>query len=172
MAATKEPVLVPSEIWNGPRETSTLLTEAVYGLYRSDVAQVLGHPPFANSGFYAQLTDLPAGQVDLHVYVRDREKGEYVSPPLQEPQLIRRVSLAEGKVADAAWPVALAAAPDGRLFFGRIANRQNPCLAGRQSFDRTICYAGWTWYTTAKPVFSASHFILSFHMNPTSTPCT
>ena len=108
------------EIWNGPRETSTLLTEAVYGLYRSDVAQVLGHPPFANSGFYAQLTDLPAGQVDLHVYVRDREKGEYVSPPLQEPQLIRRVSLAEGKVADAAWPVALAAAPDGRLFFGEL----------------------------------------------------
>ena len=33
---------------------------------------------------------------------------------------MRSVSLAEGKVADAAWPVALAAAPDGRLFYAEL----------------------------------------------------
>ena len=93
-----------------------------YGIYRPDVAQVLGDPRLASSGFYAQLHSLPAGPVELHLYVRDRQTGNYVSPPLFQSPLTRRVSLAEGKVTDAAWPVALAAAPDGRLFFAELLN--------------------------------------------------
>ena len=108
------------EIWNGPRETGQFLTEAIYGTYRPDVAQSLDHPPFVSSGFLARLPDLPAGQVDLHIYVRDRKQGDYVSPRFRQPPLTIRLSLAEGKVTDAPWPVALAAAPDGRLFFAEL----------------------------------------------------
>ena len=108
------------EIWNGPRESGQFLTEAIYGIYRSDVAEALGDPRFASSGFTAQLSNLPAGPVDIHVYVRDRESGDYVSPRLGQSPLSRRIYLAEGKVADAAWPVALAPAPDGRLFFAEL----------------------------------------------------
>ena len=110
------------EIWNGSREGGQFLAEASYGIYRPDVAQVLGDPRLASSGFYAQLHSLPAGPVELHLYVRDRQTGNYVSPPLFQSPLTRRVSLAEGKVTDAAWPVALAAAPDGRLFFAELLN--------------------------------------------------
>ena len=108
------------EIWNGPRETGQFLTEAAYGIYRPDVAADLDDARFASSGFVAELSHLPAGVVDLHVYVRDRQSGEYVSPRLRQPQLKRRVILAEGKVTDANWPVALAAAPDGRLFYAEL----------------------------------------------------
>ena len=108
------------EIWNGPRETGQFLTEAVYGTYRPDVAEELGEPRFTSSGFFAQLTDLPIGSVDLHVYVRDRESGAYASPRMRQPQLVRRIAMVEGKVIDAAWPVALAAAPDGRLFYAEL----------------------------------------------------
>ena len=108
------------EIWNGPRETGTFLTEAVYGTYRPDVAETLGDPNYSSSGFYAEVFDLPAGPAELHLYVRDREAGEYVSPRFRQSPLIRSIFLAEGKVADAAWPVALAAAPDGRLFFAEL----------------------------------------------------
>ena len=108
------------EIWNGPRESGQFLTEAIYGTYRPDVAEALGDPRFASSGFTAQLSNLPAGPVELHVYIRNRESGDYVSPRLQQPSLSRRIYLAEGKVADAAWPVALAPAPDGRLFFAEL----------------------------------------------------
>ena len=108
------------EIWSGPRQTGTFLTEAIYGTYRPDVAEALGEPRFASSGFFAQLSSLHAGAVDLHVYVRDSESGDYVSPRLLESELTRSISLAEGKVTDAAWPVALAAAPDGRLFYAEL----------------------------------------------------
>ena len=108
------------EIWNGPRESGQFLTEAIYGIYRSDVAEALGDPRFASSGFTAQLSNLPAGPVDIHVYVRDRESGDYVSPRPRQSPLSRRIYLAEGKVADAVWPVALAPAPDGRLFFAEL----------------------------------------------------
>ena len=108
------------EIWNGPRESGQFLTEAIYGTYRPDVAEALGDPRFASSGFFAQLSNLPAGPVELHVYIRDPESGDYVSPRLRQPSLSRRIYLAEGKVADAAWPVALAPAPDGRLFFAEL----------------------------------------------------
>ena len=108
------------EIWNGPRETGQFLTEAAYGLYRSDVAEEFGEPSLASSGFIAQLDNLPAGEVTLHFYVRDRETGDYVSPRFRQPELTQTFSLAEGRVTDAAWPVALAAAPDGRLFFAEL----------------------------------------------------
>ena len=108
------------EIWSGPRESGQFLTEAVYGTYRPDVADSLDDPTYASSGFIAQLSNVPAGPVDLHLYVRDRETGDYVSPRFRQSPLMRRVSLAEGKVADAAWPVALAAAPDGRLFYAEL----------------------------------------------------
>ena len=108
------------EIWNGPRESGKFLTEAIYGTYRPDVAEALGDPRFASSGFTAQLSNLPAGALELHVYIRDRESGDYVSPRLRQPPLSRSIYLAEGKVADAAWPVALAPAPDGRLFFAEL----------------------------------------------------
>ena len=108
------------EIWNGPREDGQFLTDAIYGIHRPDVAQALGDQRFASSGFLAQLSDLPAGPVDLHVYVRDRQSGEIASPRFRQSQLVRRIALAEGKVTDAAWPVALAAAPDGRLFFAEL----------------------------------------------------
>ena len=108
------------EIWNGRRETGTLLAEATYGSYRPDVAQALDHPPYVSSGFFAQLANLPSGYVDLHVYVRDRKSGDYVNPRIRQAPLTRRVSLVEGKVIDADWPVALAAAPDGRLFFAEL----------------------------------------------------
>ena len=108
------------EIWNGPRENGQFLTEAIYGIHRPDVAQVLGDQRFASSGFIAQLPDLPAGPIDLRIYVRSRESGDYVSPQQDQPPLARRVTLAEGKVTHAAWPVALAAAPDGRLFFAEL----------------------------------------------------
>ncbi len=110
------------EIWNGPRENGQFLTEAIYGIHRPDVAQALGDQRFASSGFLAQLSDLPAGPVDLHVYVRDRQSGEIASPRFRQSQLVRNIILAEGKVTDAAWPVALAAAPDGRLFFAELLN--------------------------------------------------
>ena len=61
------------EIWNGPRENGQFLTEAIYGIYRPDIAEEFGDQRFASSGFLAQLSDLPAGPVDLHVYVRDRQ---------------------------------------------------------------------------------------------------
>ena len=64
--------------------------------------------------------DLPAGPIDLRIYVRSRESGNYVTPKKDQLPLARRVTLAEGKVTDAAWPVALAAAPDGRLFFAEL----------------------------------------------------
>ena len=108
------------EIWNGPRESGQFLTEAIYGTYRPDVADSLDDPKYASSGFFAQVSNLPAGPVDLHLYVRDRESGDYVSPRFRQPPLMRSVSLAEGKVADAAWPAALAAAPDGRLFYAEL----------------------------------------------------
>ena len=108
------------EIWNGPRESGQFLTEAIYGTYRPDVAESLDDPTYASSGFIAQLTNVPAGPVDLHLYVRDRESVDYVSPRFRQSPLMRSVSLAEGKVADAAWPVALAAAPDGRLFYAEL----------------------------------------------------
>ena len=108
------------EIWSGPRESGRLLTEAIYGIFRPDVAQALREPRFASSGFFAQLSDLPAGPIDLHVYVRDRRSGEYVSPRFRQSPLTRRVTLAEGKVTDAAWPVSLVSAPDGRLFFAEL----------------------------------------------------
>ncbi len=108
------------EIWNGPRESGTFLTEASYGLYRPDVAESLGELRFASSGFFARLTDLPVGAVDLRVYVRDRQSGEYLAPRLLESELARPIALAEGKVTDAAWPVALAAAPDGKLFYAEL----------------------------------------------------
>ena len=50
----------------------------------------------------------------------NRQTGEYATPQLLERPLTRRISLAEGKVADASWPVALAPAPDGRLFFAEL----------------------------------------------------
>ena len=108
------------EIWDGPRETGTFLTEAVYGTYRPDVAETLGDPNYSSSGFYAEVFDLPAGLVELHLYVRDREAGDYVSPRFRQSPLTRSISLAEGKVTDAVWPVALAAAPDGRLFYAEL----------------------------------------------------
>lgn len=108
------------EIWNGPRESGRFLTNATYGMYRPDVADAHGEPRFASSGFYAELADLPAGTIDLHFYVRDRESGDYVPHYAWEPPLTRRVVLAEGKVADADWPAALAAAPDGRLFYAEL----------------------------------------------------
>jgi glucose/arabinose dehydrogenase len=108
------------EIWMGPRESGRFLTEAIYGFYRPDIAEELGDLRFTASGFRAEVKDLPAGQSELYVYVRDRETGEYVSPRLRQPALKRTVDLAEGKLTDAAWPVALAAAPDGRLFFAEL----------------------------------------------------
>lgn len=108
------------EIWNGSREYGTFLTEATYGIYRHDLVEALGDSRYISGGFYAQLHDLPAGTVDLHVYVRDRQSGDYVSPDILRQQPARRISLAEGKVTDAAWPVALAASPDGRLFFNEL----------------------------------------------------
>ena len=50
------------EIWNGSREEGQFLAEASYGIYRPDVAQVLGDPRLASSGFYAQLHSLPAAR--------------------------------------------------------------------------------------------------------------
>ena len=108
------------EIWNGPRESGQFLTEAIYGTYRPDVADSLDDPTYASSGFIAQLSNVPAGPVDLHLYVRDRESGDYVSPRFRQSPLVRKIALAEGKVADATWPVALAAAPDGRLFYAEL----------------------------------------------------
>ena len=108
------------EVWNGPRNSGHFLAEAFYGTYRPDVAQALGDPRFASSGFVAHLSDLPAGPVDLHFYVRDRKSPEYVAASSQETPLSRSFVLAEGKVTDAAWPVALAAAPDGRLFYAEL----------------------------------------------------
>ena len=118
------------EIWNGPREDGQFLTEAIYGIHRPDVAQALGDQRFASSGFLAQLSDLPAGPVDLHVYVRDRQSGDYVSPRFRQSPLVRNIILAEGKVADAAWPVALAAAPDGRLFYAELLTGNIRILQG------------------------------------------
>ena len=108
------------EIWHGSREDGRFLANATYGTFRPDVAQALDEPRFATSGFSAQLTNLPAGPVELFVYVRDRVSGEYASPGFLRSPLSRRVRLAEGKVTDAAWPVALAAAPDGRLFYAEL----------------------------------------------------
>ena len=108
------------EIWNGPRESGQFLTEAIYGTYRPDVAESLDDPTYASSGFIAQFSNVPAGPVDLHLYVRDRESGDYVSPRFRQSPLVHSITLAEGKVADAAWPVALAAAPDGRLFYAEL----------------------------------------------------
>ena len=108
------------EVWNGPRETGTFLAEAIYGLYRPDVVQVLGEIQFASSGFYAEVYDLPAGPVEIYLYARDSKSSEYVSPRFRQPPLKRDVILAEGKVADAVWPVALAAAPDGKLFYAEL----------------------------------------------------
>lgn len=104
------------EVWDGPRDDGKLLAEAVFGINRQDVAEALGDPRYASSGFIARLAALPAGPIDLHIYIRDRVTGQYVS----QPPLVRRVSIAEGKVADADWPVALAAAPDGRLFYAEL----------------------------------------------------
>ncbi len=118
------------EIWKGPRASGRLLTEAVYGTYRPDVAQVYGEPRFASSGWFAQLDNLQAGPIDLYLYVRDIRSGAYVAVMENEAPLSRRVTLVEGKIAEAPWPVALAAAPDGKLFFaelltGRIQVWQN-----------------------------------------------
>ena len=63
-------------------------------------------------------TSLPAKWIC--VYVRERQTGEYAKPRFLESPLSRRFSLAEGKVADASWPVALASAPDGRLFYAEL----------------------------------------------------
>ena len=108
------------EIWDGTRESGRLLTEAIYGTYRPDVAQVFDDPRLASSGWFARLTDLTVGPLDLHLYVRDRNTGAYVAPYESEEIPTRQFTVAEGKVADAAWPVALAAAPDGRLFYAEL----------------------------------------------------
>ena len=118
----KAPVIGVVEIWNGPRESGQFLTDGNLrhlsprcsrGTRRSiaslAVASSLSSP--------ISLLD----QVELHVYIRDPESGDYVSPRnSRQPSLSRRIYLAEGKVADAAWPVALAPAPDGRLFFAEL----------------------------------------------------
>ena len=108
------------EIWSGPRESGQFLTNATYGLYRPDVAEVHGEPRFASSGFYAELADLPAGTVDLYFYVRDRESGNYVQQNARERSLTRHMFVVEEKIVDAGWPVALAVAPDGRLFYAEL----------------------------------------------------
>ena len=118
------------EVWSGPRENGRLLTEAVYGTYRPDVAQVFSEPRFASSGWFAQISDVPAGPLDLYVYIRDRQSGAYVAPYEGEAPPTRQFTLAEGKVADVPWPVALVATPDGKLYFaelltGRIRVWQN-----------------------------------------------
>jgi glucose/arabinose dehydrogenase len=108
------------EVWHGPKETGRLVAEAIYGLHRSDVAQALGDPRFISSGFIAHISDLPAGEIDLYVYVRDRLTDTYVLPAPQQSHLVHSISMAEGKVTDAAWPVALAVDPDGRLFYAEL----------------------------------------------------
>ena len=108
------------EIWNGPRETGRFIANAVHGTYRPDVAQVFSEPRFASSGWIAQLSTLPAGSIDLYLYARDSETGAYIAPFANERTPQRSFELAEGKIADAPWPVALAAAPDGRLFFAEL----------------------------------------------------
>ena len=110
------------EVWAGSRESGTFLGEAVYGTYRPDIAQDLDDPRYASSGFYAELLTPPAGQVDVHVYVREQGSGDYVSPRFRQPELVKSIYMAEGLVTEAAWPVALAAAPDGRLFFAELLN--------------------------------------------------
>ena len=112
------------EIWNGPRASGRRLTEAVYGTYRPDVAQVYGEPRFASSGWFAQLDNLQAGPLDLYLYVRDIRSGAYVAVIENEAPLSRRITLVEGKIAAAPWPVALAAAPDGKLFFAELLTGQ------------------------------------------------
>ena len=108
------------EIWDGPRESGRLLTEAIYGTYRPDFAQVFDDPRLASSGWFARLTDLSVGPLDLRLYVRDRNTGAFVAPFESEEIPTRQFTVAEGKVADASWPVALAAAPDGRLFYAEL----------------------------------------------------
>ncbi len=108
------------ELWDGPRESGRYLTDAVYGTYRPDVGAVLGDARYNGSGWFARLSDLPAGPLDLRLYVRDRQTGDYVVPFESEIAPSRQFIVAEGKVADAYWPVALAHAPDGRLFFAEL----------------------------------------------------
>jgi hypothetical protein len=112
------------EVWDGPRESGSLLTDAVHGTYRPDVGEALGGPYFATSGWIAQLSDLPVGPLDLYLYIRNRETGAYAPTYQEETTPTRRVTLVEGKIADAPWPVALAAAPDGRLFFAELLTGQ------------------------------------------------
>ena len=71
------------EIWNGPRESGQFLTEAIYGIFRPDVAEALGDLRFASSGFTARLSNLPAGPVDtsrLHSRSRVRRLC-FAAPP-------------------------------------------------------------------------------------------
>jgi hypothetical protein len=124
------------EIWNGPKESSYLLAEATHGTYRPDVAEAFGEPRFASSGWFTQISNLPVGPVDLHLYVRDSRTGAYVAPFAGETPPTRKITLAEEKLVDSPWPVALAAAPDGRLFFaelltGRIRIWENGQVASK-----------------------------------------
>ena len=112
------------EVWDGPRESGRFLAKAVHGTYRADVAQVYGEPRLATSGWFARLEELPVGPLALHLYVRDQESGAYVAPFENEPPPKRNLTLAEGKLTEAQWPVALAAAPDGRLFFAELFTGQ------------------------------------------------
>ena len=128
------------EVWNGPRETGEFLTRAVYGTYRPDVAQALGDPRFASGGFIAHLTDLPAGTVDLHVYVRERQSGEYATPLLESP-LTRRISLAEGKLARCHMAGSLGSRPRRSALLRRAPHRQDPHFTGWASTCRALCHS-------------------------------
>jgi len=109
------------EVWLGPRPTGRILTVAILGVGRRDLAEVWG-PQFAAAGWRAEITDLPPGRQELYVYARGTEDGRY-SPALElemevDPDLLPDM-IGELVVA-AAFPADFVLTLDGNLLYGEL----------------------------------------------------
>lgn len=112
------------EVWDGPRDSGTLLGRATYGFYRPDLGKAVGATRFNSAGFNLMLRGLASGTHSLHVYAFTHRKG------WSEPVVVNIVvsDLPPGPdnpAIEVAWdglafPSGLALAPDGRLFFTEL----------------------------------------------------
>ncbi|HXF51779.1 MAG TPA: PQQ-dependent sugar dehydrogenase [Dehalococcoidia bacterium] len=112
------------EVWDGPRESGTLLGRATYGFYRPDLGKAVGATRFNSAGFNLMLGDLASGPHALHVYALTRREG-WSDPVVVNVVVSDLPRGPDNPAIEVAWdglafPSGLALAPDGRIFFTEL----------------------------------------------------
>jgi len=78
------------EIWLGPQETGTLLTEAAFKPdSRPDLVAVFGATRWGSAGWSAEVKDLPTGPVELYVYAYSAVDGKRYGPAILRKQVVQ-----------------------------------------------------------------------------------